>query len=327
MNPLERRKRHDVVTIPIIWVAFVLSLAVHIVALVAWLPKMSSLLAKEAGPQSQASMLAGDLAPPPIRTADATAARPRMPPAAAPPPPPPARPPPPKIARTRPAPPRTAPAVIAQDQPAPVTIDTTPAEPPVTINATPAQPPVTIDATPAQPPIAASRTAPVTPPPAQDLSSYIEARRRARGEALPPSVPGSAKAREESEIERRDRIVASNLGLERTPAFGRDATNAGGIFEIKELRYDDAQFYFFGFDKDIRRNARQLIDVRRGDNRDIRIAVVRRMIEIIRENTTGDFEWISQRSRRGFTLSARPADNAALEAFIMRDLFAEGPRP
>ena len=83
MNPLERRKRHDVVTIPIIWVAFVLSLAVHIVALVAWLPKMSSLLAKEAGPQSQASMLAVDLAPPPIRTADATAARPRMPPAAA----------------------------------------------------------------------------------------------------------------------------------------------------------------------------------------------------------------------------------------------------
>jgi len=198
--------------------------------------------------------------------------------------------------------------VIAQDKPAPVTIDTTP---------------------PAQPPAATPRvdTAPVASPPAPDLTSYIEARRRARGEASPLSAPSSAKTPAESDIERRDRIVASNLGLDRTPTFGREALNAGGIFEIKEMHYDDAQFYFFGFDKDIRRNARQLISVRRGDNRDIRIAIVRRMIEIIRESTTADFEWISQRSKRQFTLSARPADNAALEEFIMRDLFAEGPRP
>ena len=80
---------------------------------------------------------------------------------------------------------------------------------------------------------------------------------------------------------------------------------------------------FFGFDKDIRRNARQLIEVRRGNNSDIRIAVVRRMIEIIRDSVKGDFDWISHRLGRVVTLSSRPEDNAGLEDFIMRDLFPE----
>ena len=135
------------------------------------------------------------------------------------------------------------------------------------------------------------------------------------------------KTAEETELERRNRIVASNLGLDRTPSFGRDPRNAGGIFQITELHYDDAQFYFYGFDKDINRNARQLIEVRRGSNSDIRIAVVRKMIEIIRGSVTGDFEWISQRLGRGVTLSARPGDNAGLEEFIMNDLFPDARRP
>ena len=95
------------------------------------------------------------------------------------------------------------------------------------------------------------------------------------------------------------------------------------MFEIKELGYDDAEFYFLGFDKDIGRNARQLIDVRKGDNSDIRIAVVRKMIAIIRENVAGDFTWVSQRLGRQVRLSARPGDNAGLEEFIMRDVFPD----
>ncbi len=164
------------------------------------------------------------------------------------------------------------------------------------------------------------------PAPAQDLSAYIEQQRRTRGETTTPSVSGGANAAGESDLERRDRIVAENLGLNRTPTFGHDPRNAGGIFEIKELNYDDAEFWFFGFDKDIDRNARQLIEVRRGDNPDIRIAVVRKMISIIRQNVTGDFLWVSQRLGRQVSLSARPGDNAELEDFIMRDIFP-GPRP
>jgi hypothetical protein len=33
--------------------------------------------------------------------------------------------------------------------------------------------------------------------------------------------------------------------------------------------------------------------------------------------------WISQRLRRDVTLSARPADNAGLEDFLMQEFFAD----
>jgi hypothetical protein len=87
------------------------------------------------------------------------------------------------------------------------------------------------------------------------------------------------------------------------------------------MGFDDAEFIFFGWNKDIRRNSRQLIQVQRGDNSDIRIAVIRRMIAIIRENESGDFVWQSKRLGRDVTLSARPGDNAGLEDFLMRDMF------
>lgn len=165
------------------------------------------------------------------------------------------------------------------------------------------------------------------PPPTEDLAAYIAAQRRARGEPAAPSVPDQASAPAESERERRNRIVAHNLGLDRTPTFGRDPRNAGGMFEIRELNYDDAQFDFYGFDKDIGRRTTQRFEVRKGDNSDIRIAVVRKMISIIRENVSGDFTWESQRLGRQVTLSARPGDNAELEDFILHDVFPDVRRP
>ena len=50
----------------------------------------------------------------------------------------------------------------------------------------------------------------------------------------------------------------------RRPSVTTRATPADS--QVTELHYDDARFYFFGFDKDIRRNAKQLIEVRKGDN-------------------------------------------------------------
>jgi len=53
----------------------------------------------------------------------------------------------------------------------------------------------------------------------------------------------------------------------------------------------------------------------------MRIAVVRRMIAIIREYSKEDFTWESGRHGRVVTLSARPADTAALEKYLLYDLF------
>jgi hypothetical protein len=127
----------------------------------------------------------------------------------------------------------------------------------------------------------------------------------------------------EDEKERSSRIIAANLGLGHTPTVGYDPKGGGGIFQIQRMGRDSAEFIFFGWNKDIRRNSKQLIEVTRGDSSDIRIAVVRKMIAIIRENEPGDFVWVSQRLGRNVTLSARPRDNAELEDFITQEFFGD----
>ena len=128
-----------------------------------------------------------------------------------------------------------------------------------------------------------------------DLASYIEARRRARGESAPPAPPPPSESRakparaQEDPNARANRLAAANLGLDRKPQFGADTRRGGGVFTIQKMAYDYAEFIFYGWNKDIKRDTQQLIEVRKGNNSDIRLAVVRRMISIIREHEQGDF--------------------------------------
>jgi hypothetical protein len=154
-----------------------------------------------------------------------------------------------------------------------------------------------------------------------DLSAYVAAQRRARGEpADGPSRERRDAASGDSESARRDRVIAENLASINAPTFG-DAKNSGGLFQITRLGYNDAEFTFFGWNTDIRRRASQRIEVRRGDESDIRLAVVRRMIAIIRQYEQEDFLWRSNRLGRDITLSARPADTQGLEDFLLREFF------
>jgi len=152
-----------------------------------------------------------------------------------------------------------------------------------------------------------------------DLAAYIEARRRERE----PAAAAPAAKPAESEQERDNRQVATNLGFNRVPTFGAGRKTGGGIFQLSTVRYDSAEFFFFGWNKLIRRNAQQMIEVRRGDNASIELAVVRRMIAIIREQTPDDFIWESVRQNLEVTLSARPADNAGLEEFLLKEFFPD----
>jgi hypothetical protein len=161
------------------------------------------------------------------------------------------------------------------------------------------------------------------PPVAGDLSSYIASRRRARGASEASGTPDGAP---ESETARRDRIVASNLAAVNTPTFNDSPKNSGGVFQILRMGYDDAEFAFFGWNRDIKRRANMRIEVRRAsDDADIQHAVVRKMISIIREYEVEDFTWESLRLGRNVRLSARQRDNAELESFLMREFF-EGPQ-
>lgn len=192
------------------------------------------------------------------------------------------------------------------------------AQRPAPVQRPPSPPPVIALNKPAAAP--APSTTPAPPPPAiaGDMDAYIEARRRARGDNTPV-----APQPVEDEESRARRIVAGNLGTARDRSFGYDPRQGGGMFQIEQMSYDYASFIFYGWNNNINRNTKQLIEVRKGNNSDIRHAVVRKMIALIRENTQEDFLWVSQRLGRSVMLSARPRDNAGLEDFMMRDFFPD----
>jgi hypothetical protein len=300
------------------WIVLVLSVVVHVVALF-FVPPLNLALRPAGDPDSP---LAVELRPsPPAPKAPASVPKPSaIPPAAVAPPAAPAR----RVPAPKAAPP-------AKPPPRPAPAATPAAREPSPRPATPSEP------SPA-PIIASTKPGPeLTPPMVQpqasvperaapsrggDLSSYIEGRRRARD--APPSADTSwrLQAAQPAEDAQRDRIAAANLGVGQVPAFGR-RKEGGGLFQITRLHYSNAEFVFFGWNKDIRRNTQQTVEVRKGEHSDIRIAVVRRMISIIREHETGEFLWVSDRLGRNVMLSARPADNAGLEDFLWQEFFDE----
>jgi len=284
--------RYDRITIPNVWLAFVLSLLFHSFLLWGWLPKIPHLPFEDPKHGKQSGSLDVRLAPPP--------GRPRVQ-SANPPPVAQAQPTPARKAAPKPAArPPSAPAVIALQTPSPSTSTPPPAEAP-------------------RPPSEAAR-----PVASDDFAASLEARRRARGAPpAPPPSQANASPPGETEQERHNRTVAASLGLNKPPTFGADMRPGGGVFQITHMNYNDAEFLFFGWNKDINRRARQTVEVQRGDNATMEIAVVRKMIEIIRRTERGDFQWASPRLLKEVTLSARMSDNAELEDFLTREFFSE----
>jgi hypothetical protein len=314
------------------WIVLALSVLVHVVALF-FVPPLHLAL-RPAGdpdvalavelrpnppaPKSPAPVPKPNAIPPLAAAPRAAPPRPVPPPKVAPRPlaKPPAKPSPRPAPTVTPAPPEASPQPAAAATPAP----SKPLAPPViaSVKPTPEPPAPAVPAEPAAPTRAA-------PSPGRDLSSYIDSQRRARSAQPSADTNWRLEAPQRDEDARRDRIAAANLGAGRAPAFG-PRKQGGGLFQITRLYYSNAEFVFFGWNKEIRRNTQQTVEVRKGDHSDIRVAVIRRMIGIIREHESGDFLWQSDRLGRDVTLSARPADNAGLEDFLWQEFFDESRR-
>ena len=165
----------------------------------------------------------------------------------------------------------------------------------------------------APPQIAAIPVPPQARPPAQgDFLSFVQANRRARGVA--------ESAQDNAEVDFNTKIAANLPGGARGVA-AQMPIRGGGMFQMKRMTYDDAAFEFFGWNTEMGRRTPQLIEVRKGTNPNMQIAVVRRIIAIIRQYSKEDFTWDSGRHGRVVTLSARPADTAALEQYLLHDMF------
>jgi hypothetical protein len=215
--------------------------------------------------------------------------------------PPPSQPQPP--AQAVPLPPVRTPRTVPRTQPPPV------------VKLVPPEVPAIVLPPPPPPAVATPRP---SPPIEGDLAAYVQARRRERGEQEAPADDEAAKF---------NRAIAANLPAPARGSATQDVKRGGGIFEIKRMTYDDAAFEFFGWNTAMGRKTPQLIEVRKGMNSDMRIAVVRRMIVIIREYEKEDFTWESPRLGRNIVLSARLSDNAGLEAFLMREFFDDAGAP
>ncbi|HEY1459210.1 MAG TPA: hypothetical protein VGH59_04040 [Casimicrobiaceae bacterium] len=283
------RDAHERVTIRTIWLTLALSLLVHIVALLVWLPHLPIAGNEPADEVVATAPVQVQLAPQARVAPPVTAAPPDVP----------------RETQAAIAPPVRPPKVVPRTPPRQALVAPTPA--PAIVAPPPS--PVPPTPTPPTPPVAAT-----PPPPATgDLASFIEARRRARGEA--PS---------EDPDEQYKRNLAANLPRAATGAATQQPKNGGGIFEIKRMAYDDAVFEFYGWNRDVGRRTPQVFEVRKGNNPDMHLAVVRRMIVIIREHEKEDFVWESHRLGRNVTLSARERDTAALEEFMLHEFFDGG---
>lgn len=165
-----------------------------------------------------------------------------------------------------------------------------------------------------------TETKPVTkpPPPEMDMQAYIDARRKARG----AKEPGEEVA-EESENARANRIAMANIASANGRSHGDDRNETGGVFTLSHQTFNSAELKFRGWNPNFKRRWLQQLTVDRGSEVDIETAIVKKMIELIRKEKTGDFEWDSHRLSRVVKMSARVQDTAELQAFLFKEMFPE----
>ncbi len=295
----EGPRHYDRVTVRAITVAIVLSLFVHFA--IVFLPLVSKVdqdakaPADEIGPLSVTVAQSRPQPPAPQPT-------PKQEPAQVQPTPQP-QPPKPQV-KPKPTPPRPQPQLAVKGRTPPFVVPQQTQPQPPTPQVTPAPTPVV--------------------PTTEDFSEQLaqrQAQRRAQNGGAPDEVL-------ESDDQRATRIAKANIAAQqRSASPGQDPSEGGGIFELKRTGLNDAEFVFNGWNKDFRRKLGRSYEVRTGNNPNIQLAVVRQMIEIIREQQPGDFEWYSPRLKgRSIVMSARPKDQKELEAFLLKEFYGNDPR-
>lgn len=148
-----------------------------------------------------------------------------------------------------------------------------------------------------------------------DMAAYIEKRRQARGAR-------SEQPAEESDAQRGMRNALANIASINGRG-GQDPNETGGVFSVTNKTFSHADVKFRGWNPNFKRRWLTTASVDRGNEPDIETAIVKKMIELIRKEKTGDFEWDSQRLNKVVTMSARPQDTAELTAFLYKEMFPD----
>jgi hypothetical protein len=215
---------------------------------------------------------------------------------------------------SQPSAPESSPTPPVQPQPAP-----TPPPRPVPIPApipTPLVARKSPQSIPAQPPPRPTPPPPPRPPPIPelDMAAMIEARRSQRRAIQESQGSGQRPNAEPTQDQLAQAHIARNLHMD-------EGKGVGGVFEILRKSTRTAEFAFNGWRPDTEKRWREVIEVDAGLGGDIELAIVRRMIELIRTHYTGDFRWDSHYLGRVVVLSARQDEQEELEKFLQREFF------
>lgn len=153
--------------------------------------------------------------------------------------------------------------------------------------------------------------------PEMDMSEMIAARRRARG------ADSQQQQGEPTDAERGMNNALANIAAANGRSKGDDKNKTGGVFSVTGKSFSTAELKFRGWNPNFKRRWLQQVTVELGSEPDIETAIVKKMIELIRKEKTGDFEWDSHRLQRVVTMSARVQDTAELQEFLYKEMFPE----
>jgi hypothetical protein len=170
------------------------------------------------------------------------------------------------------------------------------------------------------PPVKADMTPP--PPDVTDMSQMVEAARRRRGAVESP--PSDSAASEDAKA--KARAMANIMGAQGRNAAG-EREDSGGIFDVQNQTFNSADLKFRGWNTNFKRRWLTQVHVELGSEIDIENAIVTKMIELIRKEKPGDFEWESHRLGRVVKMSARKEDEPELRAFLIKEMFPRYIRP
>lgn len=168
-----------------------------------------------------------------------------------------------------------------------------------------------------QPPLPARESPNTTAAPTDMMGMISAARERRRAAGI---ATETVTANSESPKPGVNDIATANIAHSlQVQSRGHDGV--GGVFQITHKGVRNAQFLFRGWDAGRGANLRQLVEVDAGPNGDVEVAIVRKMIDLIRKHQPGEFSWDSHRLGRVIVLSARMEDSAQLEKFLKNEFF------
>ena len=165
-------------------------------------------------------------------------------------------------------------------------------------------------------------TSPIKPQPQTstdapaDMMAMVNQKRAQREEqesdAARQNAAAAAAERGPSAEEKRDANIKRNF---------QSGTN--GVFEITRLESRSASFTFLGWTSSLSNARREFFEVEANAGQDVRLLMIRRMIGLIRTHYQGDFDWESHRLGRTIVKSARVEDSTELEDFLMQEFFGQ----